>query len=71
MSIFIQIHILKGTLFRNWTLSRCDELGVMMKSVPLSSFGFPEVAEIIIFFGGNSNSRWPEIWRTKHIYPWC
>jgi len=25
MSIFIQIHILKGTLFRNWTLSRCDE----------------------------------------------
>jgi len=25
MSIFIQIRILKGTLFRNWTLSQCDE----------------------------------------------
>jgi len=25
MSIFIQIHIWKGTLFRNWILSRCDE----------------------------------------------
>jgi len=53
MSIFIQILILKSTLVRNWTLSRCEEMGVMMKSVSLSSSGFPEVAEIIIFVEGN------------------
>ena len=53
MSVFIQIPILKGTLFRNLTLSWCDEMGVMMKSVPLSSFVFPEVAEIITFVDGN------------------
>jgi len=31
---------MKGALFLNWSSSRCDEMGVMIKSVPLSSFGF-------------------------------